>query len=290
MAFGWNYDNPAWPQRSGKKEVYSIDMRENKLRKKISKGEPTLGTRVLSAWPGVIEIVGQSRQFDYVEFLAEYAPYNLYDFENLARASELYDMSSMIKVGQGPWMHVGPRALDSGIQNVLFADIRTKEDARKCVEMVRAETPRAKGIHGSSMGRNVGYVLEGGSSAFVDAMNDSVVAIMIEKESAVRNLKNILSVEGIDMVHFGASDYAMSLGLPGQVTHSRVRRAERTVIATALEMGIAPRVHVDTVGDAEKYIDLGVRHFTLGVDLKVLYNWSMQNGGDLRNKLLGKRE
>jgi len=264
-------------------------MRENRLREKIRSGEPTLGTRVLSAWPGIIEIVGHSRQFDYVEFLAEYAPYDLYDFENLARASELYGMSSMIKVGQGPWIHIGQRALDSGIQNVLFADIRSREDARKCVEVVRTETPRAKGIHGSLMGRNVGYVLEGGSPAFVEAMNNSVVAIMIEKESAVRNLKDILSVEGIDMVHFGALDYALSLGLPGQVTHPRVRKAERTVITTALGMGIVPRVHINTVDDAETYISLGVRHFTLGVDLKVLYDWLMRNGGDLRNKLFGKK-
>ena len=38
------------------------------------------------------------------------------------------------------------RAIGSGLQNVLFADVRTAEDARVCVRSVRAE-------HQSEVGR-----------------------------------------------------------------------------------------------------------------------------------------
>ena len=49
-------------------------MRPNKLRELLRAGKPTLGTRVMSPWPTVIEVLGQARQYDYVEFLAEYSP------------------------------------------------------------------------------------------------------------------------------------------------------------------------------------------------------------------------
>src|SRR2546430_6938941 len=44
------------------------------------------------------------------------------------------------------------------------------------------------------------------SPAYVDALNEVVIAIMVEKKSCVDNLDAVLSVPGIDMVQFGASD------------------------------------------------------------------------------------
>ena len=37
-------------------------MRPNKLRELLRAGTPTLGTRVMSPWPTVIEVLGQARQ------------------------------------------------------------------------------------------------------------------------------------------------------------------------------------------------------------------------------------
>ena len=91
------------------------------------------------------------------------------------------------------------------------------------------------------MRRDVGHVVEVGTPAFVQALDDAVVALMIEKKAAVEDLEAILSVAGIDMVQFGPADYAMSLGLAGQWDHPAVREAERHVVDTALRKAIAPR-------------------------------------------------
>ena len=60
-------------------------MPENRLRSLLREGKPSFGTRLQSSWPTLTEIVGRSRNFDYVEFLAEYAPYDLYALDNMAR-------------------------------------------------------------------------------------------------------------------------------------------------------------------------------------------------------------
>jgi len=70
--------------------------------------------------------------------------------ENFGRAAELFDMSSMIKVDQNNRAFITQRALGSGIQNILFTDIRTVKDARECVRIVRVETPQTKGINGAA--------------------------------------------------------------------------------------------------------------------------------------------
>ena len=164
-------------------------MRKNRLRELINNGLPTIGTRVLSVWPGIVEIIGHTGEIDYVEFLGEYASWDLHDLDNFARATELFPMSSMIKVDQEPRGFIAQRALGSGIQNILFADIRTVEDAQECVRIVRPETPESKGIHGCHMRRDVGYVLDVGSAEYATAMDEAVIAIMIEKTGAMDRLE-----------------------------------------------------------------------------------------------------
>ena len=262
-------------------------MRKNKLRELIRKGKPTIGTRVLTPWPGIIEVIGHTGVVDYVEFLGEYAPWDLHDLENIARATELFDMSSMMKVDQEPRGFIAQRALGAGIQNILFADVRNVEDARECVRIVKPETPKTKGIHGAHMRRSVGYVLEGGSPEYVKAMDEAVVVLMIEKKEAVDNLEEILSVKGIDMVQFGPSDYSLSLGIPGQKSHQDVKEAEIKVIKTALKMGIRPRAEVKNLENIQRYIDLGVRDFSISTDVVILYQWLKENGENLRKMLSG---
>src|SRR5438093_6209874 len=156
-------------------------MRRNRLRELLKADQPSLGTHIHISWPSIIELIGHSGMFDYVEFVAEYAPYDLYALENLGRAVDLFDhMSSMMKIEQQPRTYLTVRAIGSGIQNILFADPRTVEDVRECVRAVRAETPQTGGIHGCGMRRDVRFVLEGGSPAFVQALNDAVIALMIE--------------------------------------------------------------------------------------------------------------
>jgi 2-keto-3-deoxy-L-rhamnonate aldolase RhmA len=258
-------------------------MQPNKLRQLLNEDKPSLGTHIHSSWPSVVELVGQTGMFDYIEFVGEYAPYDLYALENIGRAIDLFpNMSGMMKIEQEPRTYWTVRSIGSGIQNVLFADPRTKEDIEECVRAVRAETPHAGGRHGVGMRRDVRFVMECGTPEFVQALDDTVIAIMIEKESAVENLDDLLSVPGVDMVQFGPADYSMSLGLIGQFTHPKVVEAEKYVIETALSKGIQPRAEINSPDDAKKYLDMGVKHFCVGTDMLILYQWFQQNGKSMR--------
>ena len=261
-------------------------MRKNRLRELLDADQPSLGTHLHISWPSITELAGHSGMFDYVEFVAEYAPYDLYALENLGRAVDLFDhMSAMIKIEQQPRTYLTIRAIGSGIQNVLFADPRTVEDVEECVKSVRAETPASGGIHGVGMRRDVGFVLDGGTPAFVEALDEAVVAVMIEKESAVENLESMLSVKGVDMVQFGPADYCNSIGIPGERSHPRVIEAERHVIETAQRMGIAPRAEIQRPEQAKKYLDMGIKHFCIGTDVSILFDWFRENGRAMRETL-----
>jgi 4-hydroxy-2-oxoheptanedioate aldolase len=259
-------------------------VRENRLRKLLSEGKPSLGTRLQSSWPTVTEIVGRSQKFDYIEFLAEYAPYDLYALDNLGRAIELFpNFTGLIKMEQSAQAHLAIRAMAAGIQNLMFTDVRSAAEARECVRIVRPETPEAGGTHGNAAGR----AATGGLPAIVQEYNDAVIVLMIEKKGAVENLEEILAVPGIDMVQFGPSDYSMSIGQAGQRTSPQVVEAREYTIRTALKMGVQPRAELTEASEAEYYVKLGVKHFCMAADTTILARYYAEQGTAMR-EIIGK--
>lgn len=263
-------------------------MKKNVLRDLLTAGKPTLSTRMVTTSPEIVEIIGHSGAFDFVELLGDYASWTVPDLDNFARAVELFpNMSSLMKVEKEPRMFIAQRALGSGIQNLLFADCDTAEEVEQCVRYVRPATPQDQGLHGSSMRRNIGYVLEDGSAEWAQAMRDVVIEVMIESESALEQLDEILAVKGVDMVHFGPNDYSLSVGKAGQRQSPEIRKQNRYVIETALKTKVRPRVVISSYEEAQEFVDMGVRDFCVGNDLGILYKWCTSNGAKMRELMAG---
>jgi len=258
-------------------------MKNNRLRELLNEGKPTVGTHVIIPWPRIVEVIGHMDAFDYIEYVGEYSTFTMEQLENFGRAIELFpNMSSMIKVEEQTRGFIAQRAIDAGIQNVLFADCRSAEDVRECIRFVRPETPEAGGIHGTGMRRGA---LGGSPVEWVKAMNDVVIAIMIEKKGAMENLEEILSIKGVDMVQFGPSDYSISIGKVGQARSPEVQKIQQDMIELALKKGVAPRVEIGSFEQAKPFIEMGVRHFCIGWDIMVVALWCRQQAEGMRELL-----
>jgi 2-keto-3-deoxy-L-rhamnonate aldolase RhmA len=261
-------------------------MRPNKLRQILQAGKPSISTHVHSTWPSVIEAVGHTGLYDYVEFVAEYGPYDLHDLDNLCRAAEIYDLDMMIKVDYEPHRFVAQRAVGSGFGSVLFADCHNVDEARDCILSVKPDTPEDGGMHGVGT-RRFAYMGYGGSPEYVQALRDVVIMLMIEKKGAVEQLEEILALPGLDMIQWGGADYSMSVGKAGQRRDPEIKATEKRVIETALRMGVQPRAEINSVDEAKYYQDLGVKHFCIGTDISILFQWWKSNGEELRKVVFG---
>jgi 4-hydroxy-2-oxoheptanedioate aldolase len=260
-------------------------MRPNKLRQLLNDDKPSVGTHVMTVSPDVVEIIGKTGLIDYIEFVAEYAPYSLTELDNFGRALEIGGMSGMIKVDRENRGWVAQRALGSGFQNVLFSDVHDAAEAEECVAIVRAESPQTKGHFGSADRRFASYGLESGSPEYVQALEESVVALMIEKDEAVKNLDAILSVPGVDMIVFGGNDYSMSLGRPRAVSPEEIAEVRTHIFKSALAKGIQPRSEISEPEQAKDQLEMGVKHYAIGTDLFMIYQWVNERAGGLREIL-----
>ena len=262
-------------------------MKPNVLRRKLEASEPTVSTHIHSTWPSVIEAIGHAGVYDYVEFVAEYGPSDLHDLDNMARAAELFDMGIMIKVDQSHQAYLAQRAVGSGFGSVLFTDARSAKDVRQQILTIKPDTPEDKGWYGVATRRHT-YMGYGGTAEYVKALQDTVVAIMIEKRGAVDELDEILEIPGLDMVQWGGSDFSVSIGKAGQKSDPEVVAAHDKVFKEAIAAGVAARAEIQSPDEARRYLDMGVRHFSIGTDISILHGWWKSNGEDLWRAINGE--
>jgi len=220
-------------------------MKENKIRQLLSRQQPTTSTRIWSTWPFYTEVIGETGNFDYMEFVAEYAPFTHADLENLARAAELKSMGSMIKVDFQNRGYVAQKAVAAGFQAINFADHHTAEEVRESVAMMKPDC-LGRGRFGYPNRRYIGTQSHIDQMDHVKRLDDIVLCFMIEKEEAMENIEEICSVPGVDMVQFGPSDYSMSAGKNRAEYEAEYKAAERKMIETALRHGVHPRCEIPT--------------------------------------------
>jgi 2-keto-3-deoxy-L-rhamnonate aldolase RhmA len=94
---------------------------------------------------------------------------------------------------------------------------------------------------------------------------------MFESAEAFRHLDEILAIDGIDAVTLGPTDLAQELGVFGTPRQNEVLDEHRhRLIAAAARHGKHVAMLVDTVEEAERWIQAGVRLIAYSSDVAVL--------------------
>lgn len=243
-------------------------MKENRLRGILNKGGSSVATRIWSTWPVMVEAAASTGNFDYIEFVAEYAPFDMLALENFVRACELNNISSMIKVDFQNRFYVAQRAMAAGFQAVLFTDHKTAKEVEETLYAVKPDSPTYGGRFGYPNNRWLGFQPYKTQTDYAKMVSETVKAFMVEKEETLANLDEILSVPGVDMVQFGPSDFSMSQGWDSKDHKDDIRKAEEKMIRIAFDHHVAVRCEIDTLEQAKYYQGLGIKHFCVGDEFR----------------------
>jgi len=190
-------------------------MRENKLRKKLSNGEIVVGTAIDFKEPNIVEIIGYAG-FDFVMIDMEHQARDLENLENMVRAAEFVDITPIIRI---PEINEADalRALDMGGMGVVISHVRTKEDAVRAVSVVKYPPKGMRAIHSYTRATRYGSIP---FAQHIKTANEQThVWVIIEDAEGVKNIDEIVTVEGLDVVFPGPGDLSLDLGLPGEYNH-----------------------------------------------------------------------
>ena len=105
------------------------------------------------------------------------------------------------------------QALDSGAQGVLVPTVETAEECEKIVSAAKYAPMGTRGYCPmSATFRWMNHVDPDVKKYAEDANRDTFVAALIETPEGLRNLPEMVKVEGIDAFLLGPADYGMRLG------------------------------------------------------------------------------
>src|SRR5690606_15800444 len=113
---------------------------------------------------------------------------------------------------------------ERGVRGVQVPHVSSAAQAREVVEAVRFHPQGRRGL--AARTRPAGYGIGVSLDEYVrEANRDTLICIQIEDLEGLRNLDELLSVDGVDVFFLGPSDLSQSLGHPGEVDHPEVRDA-----------------------------------------------------------------
>jgi len=241
----------------------------NKLKEILKEEKVAFGTCICSFSPNLVELAGYCG-FDFCRIDNEHAWRQDNMLEHMMRAGVIGDIVPLVRIDKGnPYLI--RKVLEIGAGGIIIPDIKNGEEVK---EVVSAAKFPPSGIRGySSLCFSAGYGTKGGKDWINWSNEETLVGVMIEEPEAVENIDSIMSVEGLDFVLFGPSDYSISIGLPApNKNHPKVQDAIKRTIESADKHGKYVMIGVGSpwVEEAEKYIVMGCKMIEIGHDYSVL--------------------
>ena len=193
----------------------------NRILERIRKGEKALGLEMTQPSEELVELAGRMG-LDFVSFDGQHSPQDPQTIENMCRVADGFGITPAMRIPDHRESTI-LSYLDRGIKQITVPNLQTKEQAE---EIVRYSYFGPKGVRSATSFRVAFESGAGGRAELFEAMNaNTLVNAQIESVEALKNLDEILTVDGLDFFGAGTEDMAISMGLVGQHAHPKVAEA-----------------------------------------------------------------
>ena len=254
-------------------------MNGQQLKQKTKEGGVVYGTMLSLArnprWADAVAEWG----LDYVVIDSEHAARGRADIADLLAGLKGVGVVPIVRVPI-PSSHYVTMAVDAGAQGILAPYCETLEEVREVVGATKWLPMKGEYV---DRVMTTGEFPSEETREYLAARNKNNVCIIgIESEPAVKNLPEILGVEGIDAIFVGPNDFSTSYGIPDEMGHPDYEAALRTVIATCGEHNVPVLVHHQSVELTKKWLREGARFVLYSSDRRLVHNAIRAEFGEIR--------
>ena len=244
-------------------------MRANHVRRRLAKGEPSIGTWLSLPAPEVAEYTSRLG-FDWLVIDSEHNAVDIRTLGQMFGAMAATSTAPMVRI---PWNEPQnfKRVLDAGAWGVVVPMVNSREEAERAVAAARYYPAGNRSVGGGRHALSWGTT----ASEYYRHANDEVLlVVMIEHIDGVEHADEILSVPGIDACFIGPNDLAASMGLGLGVSlefdHPRIVEAEVHVREAAVRNGIAPGIHCSNADAVNQRIEEGFLFCAMASELRYM--------------------
>lgn len=246
-------------------------IKANPLKTALAAGQVQVGTWInLARNPAILTLL-KSAGLDYARVDMEHSSPSIETVADMAVLARALEFPMVVRPPEGnrEWV---TRLLDVGVWGLHIPQVDTPDIAHEVVTAARYAPVGLRGMAG--LGSHNDFLPADDGSAQQALLNDQVhITAMFESAEAFRHIDEIVGMSGIDAVTLGPSDLAQELGVMGTPEQGRVIDEHRErLIAAAQKHGKDVAMLVQTLDEAERWIEAGVKIIAYSSDVAVLRN------------------
>lgn len=236
-------------------------MKKNLARAKLLSGQVISGVSLLYPTPEIAERAILC-DFDFIAFDWQHGPWSEPTL-NVALALFTHVATTPIVRGPGPEATWIGKALDLGALGIIAPMVETAEQARAIVQAAKFPPLGCR----SATGLRTAYLAGGSGKAYAESANPEIlVVVMIETTTGVANVKEILTVPGVDCMLIGPYDLSRSLGAP-TLNDAVVESTVQQLLDATRSAGAAAGYYTNYPAEARARVRQGFRMVFVGHDM-----------------------
>ena len=212
------------------------------------------------------EVLGSSN-IDYTLVDMEHAPNDLRNVVNQMQAIKAAGGECLVRIPVLDHIYA-KRLLDAGATTIMFPQINNITDAKNAVKSVKYPPLGIRGIAGATRANNFGR-----EANYVEVADDKICVIcQIESLEACKNVKDIASIDGVDLLFIGPGDLSADMGYIKNRSAKEVKEMALKVLKDANECNKPCGIMVSNTTEAKEMLQLGFTIVAVTTDLVLLRN------------------
>lgn len=242
-------------------------MKPNALCQRLRQGQPVYGTMIQDQRsPTAAQVLAQVG-YDFLFVDMEHGPLNLETVADLVRVIRLAGATPLVRVPDAEY-HWIARILDLGARGLMIPRVETRAQVEQIVEC--ALYPPL-GARGCSVDKGHNDFLSQEAWSFTEEANrENLIILQIERQRAVEDIGDLLSVPGVGAALIGPNDLTLSLGIRGDDMLAALEEPIQHVLDACLARGIPCGIHIGNLEWLAEWQRRGMRLLCYSSDIKFL--------------------
>ncbi len=242
-------------------------MKPNALREKLDRGEAVYGTMIQAVPLPVIGQVMALAGCDFLFFDMEHGPFTIEKIATMVQVTRLAGVTPLVRVPNDLY-HLMVRPLDAGAQGIMVPRVETRAQVEDI--MVATMYPPL-GNRGCSVAK--GHNDFAGQDLWefsTQANQENMIILQIERQRAVEDIDDLLSVPGVGGAIIGPNDLALSMGVRDSDMLGALEEPIQRVLDAALRHNVPCGIHIANLEWLAEWQRRGMRLICYSTDLNFL--------------------
>ncbi|NOY41126.1 MAG: hypothetical protein GXP26_04730 [Planctomycetes bacterium] len=250
------------------------------LKGRLRAGEVLLGGMIAEyVRPSLVKLYCHAG-FDFVFLEYEHGFFNPADLVDVVLCARDNGLPVIAKTPQLERAEVA-KLLDCGVVGIQLPRTETRTEVETLLSYLKFPPYGTRAV-APSLG-NSSYLPTGDWKSWTaDQDEETTLVVHIETRVGYENAEEIISTPGVDMVYFGAGDFSIEMGQPGQYDHPDILGPQEEILRLCQKNKVSFGMTASGVETAGQWIDKGAQFFEITNELSLIFQGASKVVRDYR--------